>query len=114
MDIGHITRCPRMDSIRFSTRSIGTVIGLSPLGEWFPSGVTHLPCRHGPKRERPRKGAFLHDERSSSGAVSVLSRMSAIRSAGGDFWWALKPNIYNCIFLRFFSETEDFEERFSK
>ena len=56
----------------------------------------------------------MHDERSSLGAVSVLSRMSAIRSAGGDFWWALKPNIYNCIFLRFFSETEDFEERFSK
>ncbi|MFA5800071.1 MAG: hypothetical protein WC840_03880 [Candidatus Peribacteraceae bacterium] len=75
----------------------------------------------------PDLGEF--QERPGSG-VSVLSRMSAIRSAGGGILVGVEArgcqanklqasedqasNIYNCIFLRLFSETEDFEERFSE
>jgi hypothetical protein len=33
----NITRCPRMAKIRFSTRSIGTVIGLFTPWKGFPS-----------------------------------------------------------------------------
>jgi hypothetical protein len=75
MDIGHITRCPRIDRIRSATRSIGTVIGLFSPGDRFPSGVAHLACRRGRKCESPRKGAFAHEERRSSWAMdSCLSR----------------------------------------
>jgi hypothetical protein len=34
----NITRCPRMDSIRYTTRSIGMVIGMFTPWNWFPSG----------------------------------------------------------------------------
>jgi hypothetical protein len=77
----NITRCPRMAKIRFSTRSSDMVIGLFSPGDRFPSSGPHEPCRRARKCERPRKGAFLHDERGSSGAVYCLSRMSVIRSA---------------------------------
>jgi hypothetical protein len=58
-----------MERIRFSTRSIGTVIGIVSPGDRFPSSGPHEPCRRGPKRENPRKGAFLHDVRGSPGGV---------------------------------------------
>jgi len=69
MDIGHITRCPRIVGIRFSTRSSGTVIGLFTPWKGF-SSKEYMYRAAGPENTKtPGKGAFAQDERSSSGAM---------------------------------------------
>ena len=65
-------------SHRYGYRSV-------PPGRRISIRGVHAPCRPAHKRERPRKGAFAHDGRISSGAIYCLSRMSAIRSAARAF-----------------------------